>query len=293
MTKKGLVSGLLSYAGWLPAALVFLAAALCAPAAGGQASPDAVNPVTKGLSRIEEIVPSDSGDFSFAVFGDNRGSTTVIEHILSRISDDPDILFAVSTGDIVGRGTPELFDFFFAQVARYLTKPLVFVVGNHELAGGGIELYESVVGPRNYSFVFGDAYFIVLDDTNGNRIDAVFEQWLTKELDVAGTYDQTLVFMHVPLYDPPGTGIRHSLGPRTAKQLMDIFKGRRITHIFCSHIHGYYRGNWEGIPYTISGGAGAPLIGTDPAHYFYHYLKVRVRGGAVTVETVPVAPGDK
>ena len=71
---------------------------------------------------------------------------------------------------------------------------------------------------------------------------------------------------------------------------MDVLRGHRITHIFCSHIHGYFTGDWEGIPYTISGGAGAPLVGTDPAHFFYHYLKVRVRGGTVTVEPVPVTP---
>jgi hypothetical protein len=292
MTKKRLVSGLLSYAGWLPAALVFLAATLCGPAAGGQASPDAVNPVTESLSRIEEIVPSNPDDFTFAVIGDNQGSTTVFTHLLTQISGDPDILFAVSTGDTVNDGNRWLFGFFFSQVTRYLTKPLILTASNHELSRG-VEHYESIVGRRNYSFTFGNVYFIVIDDISANRMDSIFKDWLTKELDAADGYSATLVFMHAPLYDPPGSGIHHSLGPRTAERLMDIFKGRRITHIFCSHIHGYFTGDWEGIPYTISGGAGAPLIGTDPAHFFYHYLKVRVRGGAVTVEPVPVAPGDK
>ncbi len=293
MNKRRLVFGPVSCATWLPAVLVFLSVTLAfSVVAGGQSSPAAVDPTTVGLSRIEKIFPPNPDDFTFAAFGDNRGSTTIFERLLTRISDDPDILFAVSTGDIVGRGTPKLFDFFFSQVTRYLTKPLVFTVGNHELAGGGTALYASVVGRRDYSFVFGDAYFIVIDDTDESRIDSVFEEWLRKELDAAGRYHETLVFMHVPLFDPPGTDIRHSQGPAAAERLMDVFRDYRITYIFCSHIHGYYQGSWEGIPYVISGGAGAPLIGTDPAHYFYHYLKVRVRGGAVTIEPVPVLPGD-
>ncbi len=250
--------------------VVCLASILC----GGQPTPSATNPVAQGLSRIGEIALSNPHEFTFAVFGDNRGSTKPFEELLARISVDPDILFAVSTGDIVGIGSRDRFNFFFSQVDRYLTKPIVFAVGNHELLGAGAELYPSVVGSRDYSFVFGDACFIVVDDTKPNGIDAAGEELLRKELEAADAYGETFVFMHVPLYDPPGTDIRHSLGPSAAERLMGLFREHRITHIFCSHIHGYYQGEWEGIPFTISGGAGAPLVGTDPAHYFNHYLKV-------------------
>ncbi len=280
--------------GWKTAAFVIFCAACLVPLlVGGQPSPTADNPVAKGLSRIAGITLPNPHTFTFAVFGDNRGSTEVFERLLTGISDDPDILFAVSTGDIVGIGSRDRFNFFFSQVNRCLTKPLVFAVGNHELLGGGDARYPSVVGSRDYSFVFGDAAFIIVDDTKPDGIDAAGEELLKKELAAADTYGQTFVFMHVPLYDPPGTDIRHSLAPSAAGRLMDLFRGHRITRIFCSHIHGYYQGDWEGIPFTISGGAGAPLIGTDPAHYFNHYLKVRVINGQTTVEPVPVATDTK
>jgi hypothetical protein len=266
-------------------------AVLIMPATAGEQSPPAgTDPVSAGLSRVWEIVPANPHDFTFAVIGDNQGSTTVFERLLVSVSQDPDILFAVSLGDTVTSGTRANFTFFFSQVSRYLTKPLILTASNHELSGGA-ELYESAVGRRNYSFTFGDVYCIVIDDAAAGRMDSIFRQWLAKELDAAEEYAATLVFMHVPLYDPPGSGIRHSLGTKSADRLMDIFRGRRITHIFCSHIHGYFTGTWEQIPYTISGGAGAPLIGTDPAHFFYHYLKVRVRDGVVTHEPVPVVSG--
>jgi len=277
---------------WLPVFVLVWTILAASVAAGGEPARPFVDPVTEGLSRIWEIAPANPDDITFAVIGDNQASTTVFERLLVNISNDPDILFAVSTGDTVTDGTPGRFDFFFSQVSRYLTKPLVLTASNHELSRGAAA-YESLVGRRNYSFTFGNVYFIVIDNASANRMDSVFEQWLIKEFKTADRYAATLVFMHVPLYDPPGSGIRHSLGEGAAERLMNIFRGRRITHIFCSHIHGYFNGDWEGIPYTISGGGGAPLIGKDPAHFFYHYLKVRVRGGVVTFEPVPLQSGKK
>jgi serine/threonine-protein phosphatase CPPED1 len=293
MMKKRPVSGLGPRIGRFSAALVLLWAILAASVAvGGESIPEGVDPVTEGLVGVWKIIPANPDDFTFAVIGDNQASISVFPRLLAQISADPDILFAVSTGDTVIDGTERLFDFFFSQVSRHLTKPLVLTASNHELSRGAAA-YESIVGRRNYSFTFGDAYFIVLDDSGAGRMDSIFEEWLTKELDAADPYAATLVFMHVPLYDPPDSGIQHSLGEKAAERLMAIFRGRRITHIFCSHIHGYFTGDWEGIPYTISGGGGAHLVGSDPAHFYYHYLKVRVKDGVVTYEPVRLRPSGR
>ena len=69
-----------------------------------------------------------------------------------------------------------------------------------------------------------------------------------------------------------------------ASRLAALFKKYRVTHIFAGHIHSYFTGTWDGVPYTISAGAGAPLYGTDPEHFFYHYLKVNVKGDKVQVQ---------
>ena len=57
-----------------------------------------------------------------------------------------------------------------------------------------------------------------------------------------------------------------------------------MTHFFASHIHGYFSGAWEGVPYTITGGAGARLHGKDPEHFFHHYIKVHVSGSRLEME---------
>lgn len=52
--------------------------------------------------------------------------------------------------------------------------------------------------------------------------------------------------------------------------------------LFASHIHSFYRGVWSKTPYIITGGAGAELVGTNPEHDFYHYIKVNVSDAGVS-----------
>jgi hypothetical protein len=62
--------------------------------------------------------------------------------------------------------------------------------------------------------------------------------------------------------------------------------------IFASHIHGYYIGTWGKTPYIITGGAGAEMLGTDPRHYFYHYLKVNITNDGVKYQVVKIKSPD-
>ena len=89
--------------------------------------------------------------------------------------------------------------------------------------------------------------------------------------------------MHIPLFDPRGGENHHCLRPELAAKLLALFKKYKVTYIFAAHIHDYYTGTWDGIPYTITGGAGAKLYGSDPEHAFYHYLKVTIKGDQVQV----------
>jgi serine/threonine-protein phosphatase CPPED1 len=109
------------------------------------------------------------------------------------------------------------------------------------------------------------------------------------ELQKSQAYKTRLVFLHVPLFDPSGSPKPHSLPPEAASQLLSLFKKYKVNHVFAAHIHGYYAGHWEGLPYTITGGAGAPLYGTNSGHDFYHYLKVTIAGGQVQVQGRPLA----
>ena len=244
------------------------------------------------IAKAHEISVGDPSNFSFAVFGDNKGSKFAFENLLKLIDHDPDITFAINLGDIVRDGKKEKYDYFLNQVRRYLNIPLLTTMGNHELKGKGRKLHHAIFGPSFYSFQIGKNYFIVLDNADKKGLDAKQEQWLEKELAMAMSYKSRIIFMHVPLYDPRGGRHHHCMSKKSSEMLITLFMKYRITHIFAAHIHGYFEGEWKGIPYTISGGAGTKLAGDDPDHYFFHFLKVHIKNGDLDIQVKHVLPLD-
>ena len=109
-------------------------------AVGGSRIPAAVDPSPraspgygKSSPRTRMTLPLPSSATTRAALPSSRASSP-------RSASDPDILFAVSTGDTVNDGTRRQFEFFFWQVSRYLTKPLILTASNHELSGGAAPL---------------------------------------------------------------------------------------------------------------------------------------------------------
>ncbi|MBN2125964.1 MAG: metallophosphoesterase [Deltaproteobacteria bacterium] len=240
-------------------------------------------------TNLKAIHAADPQDFTFAVFGDNRNSRVVFENLLKRIDHDPDIAFAVSLGDTVQKGNKERYRWFLHQVRANLGIPLLTAMGNHEYRAGGPDLYRALFGPTYYSFDIGDNLFLVLDDGNGKGIDPAQREWLVRELERCGNQRRPIVFLHTPLYDPWAGKQPKCLPRHSSEDLIRLFSRYGVGHIFASHIHGYYSGQWEGIPFTITGGGGAPPEGNDPDHDFFHFLKVHITKGQVhvAVEKLP------
>ncbi|MFH1671919.1 MAG: metallophosphoesterase [Pseudomonadota bacterium] len=231
--------------------------------------------------NLKEIKVADPSNFSFALFGDNSNSKSVFENLLKLIDHDPDMAFAVSLGDMVHSGNKERYRYFLQQARDNLAIPLLTAIGNHELYGKGRALYHEIFGPSYYSFEVGKNYFIVLDDANGTGLDRLQMHWLKEELAKSRGHDIRMILMHTPLYNPRGI---HCLPEESSDDLIRLFSKYHVTHIFASNIHGYFQGRWKGIPYTVTGGGGTTLDGEDPNHYFFHFLKVRIKEGRVHVE---------
>ncbi len=226
--------------------------------------------------------------FSFIVLGDNKNSITTFNRMIRKINRERDILFVIDDGDLVFDGEREKFRFFIHQI-KHLRVPILTVVGNHEIREKGRANYYDLFGPFYYSFSVGTTYFIIIDDANEKGIEPWQMEWLVGELEKSKTYKYLFVFMHVPLYDPRRGAYKkgHSLSDlKCAEKLNDLFDRYNVTMLFASHIHGYFKGIWGKTPYLITGGAGAELFGTDPAHYFYHYIKVDVRKDGVYYKIV-------
>jgi predicted phosphodiesterase len=242
--------------------------------------------------NLEKIKGITSEPLTFAVLGDNRDNPAVFGRVLKKVDRESGLTFAIHLGDMVKEANLEQYQTFFKEVRQNLHRPLLTVIGNHELNGErGLELYHEIFGPDDYAFQIKQNYFIVLNDNAKEGLRGEQLRWLEDELQKSQTYKIRLVFLHIPLYDPRGGENHHCLSPEEAAKLLALFKNYKVTHVFAGHIHDYYAGDWEGLPYTITGGAGAPLYGTDPQHAFYHYLKVTVGDKWVRIQVRPL-PGE-
>ncbi len=233
----------------------------------------------KEILRIKVSHPE---DFTFAVFGDNKGSRAVFEPLLRDIGHNSQIAFAIDVGDLVKNGKRAQFRHFLSQVQKDLSIALLAAIGNHDLENGP-EPFREVFGPPHYAFRVGQSSFIISDAHRESGLDQGERQWLEEELQNAQSSKTRFVFMHVPPFDPRGKGFDKCLREKDREDLLDLFRRYKVTHLFASHIHGYFSSVWEGVPYTITGGAGGGLQGRDPEHFFYHYVTVRVADGKAEV----------
>jgi len=240
--------------------------------------------------QAQAIHVANPKDFTFAVLGDNEGTGAAFESVLKDIAADPEEAFALVAGDFVARPSTENYDLFFAFLRRHLKIPLLVTTGNRDVRGQGRRLYAEAVGPAYVDVRVGRCAFLLLDNALDGNLDEAQYRWLEERLAADQGCDARLVFMHVPLRDVD-RGIRsHCLAAADTERLLGLLRQYRVTHLFAAHVHGYYTGLLGGVPFTLSGGGGGPLQGSDPAHFFFHYLKVRVRGGQVDVEVRRIEP---
>jgi 3',5'-cyclic AMP phosphodiesterase CpdA len=247
------------------------------------------------LRQLAQLKAPAGETLTFAVLGDSRSNPAVFTGVLKAMAGDPGLTFAIEVGDMVEQGTMEQFDAFFKQIRSAVRLPFLTVAGNHDLGKNrDLTLYREIFGPDYYAFPVKGHYFIVVNDEEAGGVGEAQWRWLEDELKKSRSYQTRLVFLHTPLFDPRGGDNHHCLPEAAGRRLAALFRRYHVTHVFAGHIHGYFSGNWDGVPYTITAGAGAPLYGSDPAHFFYHYLKVTLRGDQVDVQVQRLStPGEK
>jgi len=232
------------------------------------------------------------GELDFVFLSDPKNSP-VFSCLVQKINNDKSLQFVIIGGDLVLYPSSDTFRSFLNQ-RRDLQIPSLALPGNHDVAFDNMDMYYKIFGRMFYSFALGNSKFILLDNSNETNLGDEQEAWLKQELEDGLHYKYRFVFMHVPLWDPrdkPGVMVRyaHSLkDPDTARRLEELFVKYKVTMLFASHIHAYYDETVRGIHTIISGGAGAELVGTEPAHTFYHYIKVKVTNQDVKAAVVKI-----
>ncbi|GAB6906888.1 hypothetical protein DESC_940097 [Desulfosarcina cetonica] len=259
--------------------LVFLAWDTYAPVGVSNGNHDA----------IAAIQTQDPSDFTFAVFGDNKDGYALFDALLKDIDHKKESSFAVAVGDFVNGGSKSNYRHFIGELDDDLAIPLVTVIGNHDLQQDESDAnYRAIFGTPNDHFAIGRNEFIILNAPTQSGVGQKDREWLAAVLENAQFMDNRFVFMHVPPFDPRGGRFHKNL--QDGADLMNLFQRYHVTHLFAGHIHGYFSGIRQGVPYTITGGGGGELQArADRKHFFHHYVTAHIHQGKVDIHIRPVS----
>jgi hypothetical protein len=222
---------------------------------------------------------SPNAQFRFVAFGDSRGGYEVFRSAMAGMFKDSPDLF-VFTGDATDHGEDAEWDEWFraGEVAMAYI-PFMPVYGNHDALT--VSYPDRFALPQNaaeekakeyyYSFVWGNAKFIILNDNylygmQTTKLDGPQLSWLENEL--ANAKEEWLfVFNHAPFYSASN---KHGSDTNLQRVWMPLFDKYAVDMVFNGHDHNYERSKpmrakevqssmENGTVYVVSAGVGAPL----------------------------------
>ncbi|OYN88597.1 phosphodiester glycosidase family protein [Parenemella sanctibonifatiensis] len=214
----------------------------------------------------------------------------------------PDLL--VINGDLVDEAS----DADFELAKRILDEelegsvPFIYVPGNHELMGAGIDNFEKHFGDSRTATTVNGTRIITLDSSTGNLHPGGIDQlaFLEEELAAAQADDAitgVVVFNHHPIDDPTPQKASQ-LGDRTEAAALDrVFAefragGKQIAHIN-GHVGLFHATARDGVSRVVNGNSGkAPAAGADQGG-FVGWTMLGIDPARGVVDTDPQIVADR
>ncbi len=282
---------------------------------------EAGNAVT-GPEFFYTAKPDTEPNMNMLVFGDcgvaNSDQYAVRDAMLNEAQNGA-FDFGIVCGD-VSQGNGTEYDNLFFDVYKDITKNYCFftAIGNHDLNGypsddGTAQVflddfYQFTNNPAGteeyYSYEYGNVKMICLHTNFENDYKAGSAQydWLLSELECRTT-EWVFVYFHQPpfcngwdalWYIPFTPFFQYDGEEEVRNDLVPVFEQYNVDFVFNGHMHGYERGELNGVQYVTSGGGGGALdssVPNDWAHisvqnYTHHYLLVNVVDSTLTVNAI-------
>lgn len=227
----------------------------------------------------------DAAQYRFIAFGDSRGGYPLFGQAMKQmLKDSPDLI--MFTGDATVDGNNEEWDqWFTAGEETMRLVPMMPAYGNHDALSTSYT--ERFALPRNaaeeadheyyYSFVYGNARFIVLNDNYAlgiktTKLDGPQFAWLENELKSAKE-PWIFIFNHQPFYSASN---KHGSDRNLQRVWLPLLDKYAVDMVFNGHDHNYERSKpmrnnevrssmADGTVFVVAAGVGAPLYenGTD------------------------------
>ncbi len=222
---------------------------------------------------IYELTTDEKSEFKFVVLGDSQGFNSMLEAILSNITDYE---FVIHCGDMTPSGLPNEFD---ALEAAFDVSPIPIYTtpGNHDVkSDDGIE-YRNRFAPMSYSFAYSGITFAIVDSSDLNISEEEI-QWMKEIFKDA---ERKIVVTHAPSYDPFTDN--HTLDLDSCERFQEFVLEEDVDTVFTGHVHAFHYQRIENTEFIITGGAGASLDNGT-----HHYVSVEVSPSSMSYEKTDI-----
>ncbi len=234
----------------------------------------------KNVAHVNRV--TDPNEFTFWVVGDVTRGTATFEALLELAKQDKPA-FVVVLGDFVARAELIRHKLFAVEMAEHAWDfPIFLVPGNHDISldgAFGLEDFENIYGPAQFSFAIGKNLFVFLNDilapTQIGQCLVFLDRAISSQ---AQEVENKFVFVHIP---PSGlnASLECSFMPESEK-FLELTSRHDVDYVFTGHHHGYAKTEKNGTTFVITGGGGNSLEGEHGK--FHHMVRVSVKNGAVT-----------
>jgi hypothetical protein len=263
---------------------------------------------TEGVAHTGSFTsapPSGTQQLKFVAYGDTRSYPSVHDQvagaIVSAYTADPGFqTLALVVGDLVYSGdleadwTNQFFSPSYPNIQQLLADlPYHSCMGNHEGTGALFVKYfpYPFAGARYWSFDYGPAHFVVVDQYTAYGPGSLQLLWMASDL-AAATAPWKFVILHEPGWSAGGG---HSNNSTVQTAIQPLCEQYRVAIVFGGHNHYYARAVVNGVQHVTTGGGGAPLHVPNPSYpnvvaaaQAYHFCKVTI--DAITLQFQAVNP---
>jgi len=158
----------------------------------------------RNQDAIASLVPSSEQyfiPFRIALISDSHTHYDKFEDQINALNQIDSVSFIVHLGDITLSGIYREFLWYTNLIAK-LKKPVITVIGNHDVLSNGEAMYRELFGDCRFSFVFNNCQIVVWDDIIWERNNKALDfQWLVNTISDSNSYTYRLVFAHIPPWD--------------------------------------------------------------------------------------------
>ena len=248
--------------------------------------------ITLLFSGALVLQTKDTGSFRFVILGDRTGSAfpgAYEEAWKETDMDRPD--FVINVGDTIQGGNDETLDPEWRHIQESLTPyrkyKLFFVPGNHDVWSlASAQAFQKYTGrPLHYSFNYGQAHFVVLDNSRSDSLPFEELSFLKRDLEANRKQKLKFVFFHRPSW------IFKVLLRDPDFPLHKLALQYGVKYFVCGHIHEMLRFELDGVTYLSMASSGGHL--RDPRTYekgwFFQHTLVTVHGDAADFQIKELA----